>query len=68
MKTGDLVKFKSTASWSDNGAPLPPVVEYGVIVKMSTTGHSTESAEVFFNDGDLAWVGTQRLVVMNECR
>jgi len=44
------------------------VIEYGVVVRMSTTGHTTESAEVLFNDGELAWVGTQRLVVINESR
>ena len=64
MKVGDLVKFESILSDDMDRYS----VGYGIIVRMSTTGHTTESAEVLFNDGELAWVGTQRLVVMNESR
>ena len=64
MKVGDLVRFESDmADDMDRYS-----AEYGVIVKMSKTGHTTESAEVLFNDGGLAWVGTQRLEVVNESR
>ena len=64
MKVGDLVRFES--EMVDDMDRYS--VGYGIIVRMSTTGHTTESAEVLFNDGELAWVGTQRLVVMNESR
>lgn len=65
MKVGDLVRFEKGTHNDDTDRD---VVEYGVVVRMSTTGHTTESAEVLFNDGELAWVGTQRLVVINESR
>ena len=64
MKVGDLVRFESDAVDDMDRYG----VEYGVVVRMSKTGHTTESAEVLFNDGELAWVGTQRLVVLNESR
>ena len=64
MKVGDLVRFESTQHDDMDRYG----VEYGVVVRMSITGHTTESAEVLFNDGELAWVGTQRLVVINESR
>ena len=62
MKVGDLVRFESEMADDMDRYRT----EYGVIVKMSKTGHATQSAEVLFNDGELAWVGTQRLVVINE--
>ena len=64
MKIGDLVRFESTQHDDMDRYG----VEYGVVVRMSRTGHDTESAEVLFNDGELAWVDTQRLVVINESR
>ena len=64
MKAGDLVRFESVL----NDDMDRHGVEYGVVVRMSTTGHTTQSAEVLFNDGELAWVGTQRLVVISESR
>jgi len=64
VKVGDLVRFEH--DMTDDMDRY--VIEYGVVVRMSTTGHTTESAEVLFNDGELAWVGTQRLVVINESR
>lgn len=64
MKVGDLVRFESTQHDDMDRYG----VEYGVVVRMSTTGHTTQSAEVLFNDGELAWVGTQRLVVISASR
>tara|TARA_B100001250_G_C19709430_1_gene748473 strand:+ start:706 stop:897 length:192 start_codon:yes stop_codon:yes gene_type:complete len=63
MKVGDLVGFKPD-EWS-----TPTLVqECGIVVKLSRTGHKTKSAQVLFNDGEIAWVGTDTLVVMSESR
>ena len=62
MKVGDLVKFESVLNDSMDRYNA----EHGLVIKMSRTGHDTESAQVLFNDGMTCWVGTQRLVVVNE--
>ena len=41
---------------------------YGVILQMSKTGHKTESAQVLFTDGEVAWFDTQRLEVVSASR
>ena len=64
MKVGDLVKWESVLNDSMDHFN----VEYGIVTKMSRTGHTTESAQVLFNDGETAWVDTQRLVVVSEGR
>ncbi len=64
MKVGDLVKWESVM----NDSMDHHSVDYGVVVKMSRTGHLTESAEVLFNDGETAWFDTQRLAVVSESR
>ena len=64
MKVGDLVKFESVLSDDMDRYSS----ELGLVVKMSRTGHNTESAQVLFNDGDTWWIDTQRLVVINESR
>ena len=64
MQVGDLVRFESILNddMDRYGSEL------GLVVKMSKTGHNTESAQVLFSDGKTCWVGTQRLVVINESR
>jgi hypothetical protein len=62
MKVGDLVKFESVLNDSMDRYSA----ELGLIIKISRTGHDTESAQVLFSDGEAWWVGTQRLVVVNE--
>ena len=64
MKVGDLVKFESALTDDMDRYSS----ELGLVVKMSKTGHDTESAQVLFSDGETWWVGTQRLVVINESR
>ena len=64
MKVGDLVRFESVL----NDDMDRYREELGLVVKMSKTGHNTESAQVLFNDGETWWVDTQRLVVINESR
>ena len=62
VKVGDLVKWESVMNDSmDHYA-----VDYGIVVKMSKTGHITKSAEVLFADGSTSWFDTQRLVVVSE--
>ena len=41
---------------------------YGVVIKLSRTGHTTTSAQVLFNDGELAWFDSQVLEVISEGR
>lgn len=64
MKVGDLVKWMNVL----NDDMDRYREELGLVVKMSKTGHNTESAQVLFNDGETWWVDTQRLVVINESR
>jgi len=64
MKIGDLVRFESVLSDDMDRYSS----ELGLVVKMSKTGHNTESAQVLFNDGKTGWLDTQRLVVINESR
>ena len=64
MKVGDLVRFESVL----NDDMDRYTAEHGLVVKMSKTGHTTESAQVLFNDGETWWVDTQRLVMINESR
>ena len=58
MKIGDLVQFGQDCALDGQ--------ECGIVVKLSRTGRKTKSAEVLFNDGDIAWVGTHTLVVISE--
>ena len=64
MKVGDLVKWESVLNDSMDHYQT----DYGVIIKMSRTGYTTHSAQVLFNDGELAWFDTQWLVVVSESR
>jgi len=56
MKVGDLVRFESIL----NDDMDRYTAEHGLVVKMSKTGHDTESAQVLFSN--------ERLVVINESR
>lgn len=58
MKVGDLVAARGPADRES--------IEYGIILKLSRTGHETRSAEVLFTDGEIVWMRTQTLVVINE--
>ena len=64
MKVGDLVKYESVM----NDDMDHYVVEYGLVVQLSRTGHDTTSAQVLFQDGEPWWVDTGRLVVVSESR
>lgn len=64
MKVGDLVKWVSIL----NDDVDRRREAYGVVVKISRTGHATHSAEVLFTDGSTDWFDTQRLEVINEGR
>ena len=62
MKVVDLVKWENALNDSmDNDQQ-----QHGVVVKMSRTGHDTLSAQVLFTDGEIWWMDTQKLVVVNE--
>ena len=62
MKVGDLLKYASQLVDDMDRQ----VVEYGLVIQLSKTGHTTTSAQVLFNDGEPWWVDTSRLVVINE--
>ena len=66
MKVGDLVKYESAL----NDSMDRYTVEYGLVIKMSKTGHDTTSAQVLFiyKNEDPWWVDTRRLVVVSESR
>ena len=63
MKVGYLVKRESVPfEFSE------VVTEYGIVIKMSRTGHETHSARVLFMDGSADWFDTGILEVVNESR
>ncbi len=62
MKVGDLVRWENVL----NDSMDHYCNDYGVIVNMSRTGHTTHSAQVLFSDGELAWFDTQSLEVVSE--
>ena len=64
MRVGDLVKWESVL----NDSMEYHTEEYGVILKMSKTGHKTKSAQVLFTDGETAWFDTQFLEVISARR
>ena len=64
MKVGDLVKWENTLNDSMDHYQQ----QHGVVVKMSRTGHNTESAQILFNDGETWWLDTDKLVVVSESR
>lgn len=64
MKVGDLVYYNT---------PLHDDMEVhsdamGIILKLSRTGHKTQSAQVLFTRGQIAWFDTQTLRVVHESR
>jgi hypothetical protein len=62
MKVGDLVKWENVTLDSTELHRE----EHGLVVKMSRTGHDTESVQVLFNDGDTWWLDSKRLEVVSE--
>ena len=64
MKVGDLVKFESVLE--KEVFETDPSRNHGLVVQISKTGHDTTSAQVLFNDGELWWMDTQKLRVVNE--
>ena len=64
MKVGDLVNYEPPLEDSmDTHASA-----VGLIVQMSRTGQPTESAQVLFQDGTLAWFDSQVLEVVSASR
>ena len=61
MKVGDLVKWENAVLDSMDHYQE----ELGLVVKMSRTGHNTESAQVLFSDGETWWLDSNKLVVVN---
>jgi S-formylglutathione hydrolase FrmB len=64
MKVGDLIKWENTL----NDDMDRYAAHYGVIIKMSRTGHDTESAEILWVGGDTGWYDTKVLEVVSEGR
>ena len=62
MQIGDLVSYRTQ---NEN---IAVDTDIGVVIKMSRTGHKTESALVQFTDGSSRWYDTQVLVTLNESR
>ena len=63
MKVGDLVSREYVPYESANA-----IVSIGIIIRMSRTGLTTESAQVRFFDGTCEWFDTQILAVVNANR
>tara|TARA_B100000242_G_scaffold265652_1_gene213931 strand:- start:1078 stop:1275 length:198 start_codon:yes stop_codon:yes gene_type:complete len=61
MKVGDLIKYESAMNDSMDRYSIA----YGIIVQLSRTGHKTLSAQVLFNDGELAWFDSHVLEVVS---
>ena len=61
MKVGDLVKWENVLNDS-----MDHHRDHGIVVKMSRTGHESESAQILFTDGELWWMDTRKLKIVNE--
>ena len=59
MKVGDLVYYETPLH--DDMENYSPAM--GIVLKLSLTGHKTESAQVLFTRGEIAWFDTQVLRV-----
>ena len=66
MKVGDMVRFKVDPKEYDINMPFPLIQEHGIVIQLSRTGHETKSAKIMFNDGEVAWIGTNTLEVISE--
>jgi len=62
MKVGDLVRWETVL----NDSMDHHRVDHGLVIKMSRTGHDSESAQVLFTDGEICWLDTHKLEVVNE--
>jgi hypothetical protein len=62
MKVGDLIKWENVLLDDMDRYE----VSHGIVVKMSRTGHDTESAQVLFTDGGLWWLDSKKLEIVNE--
>ncbi len=64
MKVGDLVYY-DTPLYDDMQVHSAAM---GIVLKLSKTGRITESAQVLFTRGEIAWLDTQVLRVAHEGR
>jgi hypothetical protein len=62
VKVGDLVKWENVL----NDSMDHHREDHGIVVKMSRTGHDSESAQILFTDGELWWMDTRKLRIVNE--
>ncbi len=66
MKVGSMVRW-----WSiEDHAAITERVKFdsGLVIQLSKTGHDTESALVLFENGNLDWIPTDGLEVVDENR
>jgi hypothetical protein len=61
MKVGDLVAWPFVRNDQDEFE-----CDCGIVLQISQTGHTTQSAQVLFMDGDVDWIDTRNLKVINE--
>ena len=61
MKVGDLVKWYAVCTDFDEKF----VVDVGIILQLSRTGHDTLSALVLFEDNTTDWMSTKTLEVID---
>jgi hypothetical protein len=71
MKVGDLIKWENTLN--DDMYIVDDMeryaTHYGVIIKMSRTGHNTESAEILWaGEKTAGWIATSALEVISASR
>jgi hypothetical protein len=64
MKVGDLVKWENVL----NDSMDHHRIDHGLVIKMSRTGHDSESAQILFTDGETCWLDTKKLEVVNESK
>jgi hypothetical protein len=63
VKVGDLVKYETVPY---EFAEIE--VDWGIVLKLSRTGHKTKQAQVLFKEGGLLWVPTDKMEVVSEGR
>jgi hypothetical protein len=64
VKVGDLVKFESVLE--KEVFETDPSQNHGLVVQMFRPEHDSESAQVLFTDGELWWMDTKKLRLVNE--
>ena len=63
MKVGDLVRRDVPQTLDEQGREM---LRYGIVMRLSRTGHHTTAAEVQWDDGSVSWADGVDVPVRSE--